>query len=66
MKRTRIWVELDSAGNVDGNGYELWEFGELLTYWVDPNPDPFSTPCEALARTRQRAMELHGQERPLF
>lgn len=66
MRRTRIWVDLDSAGNVDGQGYELWEFGELLTYWVDPNPDPFSTLEEAAAVTRRRADSLHGTQPNLF
>lgn len=66
MRRMRVWVDLDGAGNVEGTGYELWAFGELLTYWVDPNPDPFSTPHEALDRSRRRCIELHGVEVTLF
>lgn len=66
MRRTRVWVDLDGAGNVEGCGYQLWEFGELLTEWVDPNPDPFARPEEALSATRRRSFGFHGEPRSLF
>lgn len=66
MRVTRVWVDLDVAGNVQGHGAHLLVDGDLEAMVVDPNPDPFATPQEALESALRLYRGFIGEQPSLF